>query len=345
MRTIGISNKTRYWQHYVFSHPPVGYRYKRGWDVPWHRTPVSNWFVLHTKWFALPWKFDLFHTYNGILVNDRPWVVEVESHFPRFGPMQQTHPLYRWGLRRLAGRDCKWIIYTSDHARLNNMDKLTAAGVDPTKLKVVYRAVEQYEPLPMERQAFTIIFAGNGFYRKGGVELLKAFQRLDRADARLVLVSSLEVDWAVRPDAATVSWVERTIREDPRIELHSQLPHHSVMQLMRRAHVFVSTTYADPFNNTVLEAMGARLPIISSRTSSIPEMVQDGGNGWLLDVAGIPGDTIADQIAARLGQLMDDPALLERMGIQSHRIVREKFDIRVRNERLKELYDMALDGR
>jgi len=27
MRVIGISNKTRYWQHYCFSNPPDGYRY------------------------------------------------------------------------------------------------------------------------------------------------------------------------------------------------------------------------------------------------------------------------------------------------------------------------------
>ncbi|MBL8000649.1 MAG: glycosyltransferase family 4 protein [Flavobacteriales bacterium] len=344
MRVVGISNKTRYWQHYVFSNPPEGYRYTRGLDMPWHMLRTRQQFLLHTKCF-LPLKHvDLYHTYNSVVANHRPWVIEVESYLPRYKPMRESHPLFKWGQRRLAGDDCKWLVFTSENTFRMNRDKLVAAGVDPAKMVVVYRAVEQYLPGVKDASRFTILFAGNGFYRKGGVELLKAFQRLERPDARLVIVSTLEVDWGVEPDAATVAWAERTIQEDPRIELHRGLPHDGVLQLMRKAHVFASTTFADPFNNTVLEAMGARLPVISSQVSSIPEIVEDGRNGWLLDVTGRASDAIADELAEKLRRLMDDQALLRHMGEQSFQVVREKFDIEVRNRRIKELYDRALGG-
>lgn len=342
MRVVGISNRTRYWQHYCFSNPPEGYRYSRMVDIPWHVLRVERQFLAHTKLFFPVKPADLYHTYNSVVANHRPWVIEVESYLPRYKPMSEQNPLFRWGLRRLADPDCKWLLFTSHHTLGLNRDKLAAAGVDPAKMTVIYRAVEQYLPGAKDPGRFTILFAGNGFYRKGGVELLKAFQRLGRPDAQLWIVSSLEVDWGVFPSADDIAWAERTIAEDPRITLHRGLPHAGLLQLMRKAHVFVSTTFSDPFNNTILEAMGAQLPVICSATSSLPEVVQEGRNGWLLPVADVPSDTIADRIGDHLRQLMDDPALLARMGEESLAVVREKFDLRVRNQRLMDLYDRAL---
>jgi glycosyltransferase involved in cell wall biosynthesis len=339
MRIVGISHKTRYWQHYAFSNPPDGYRYSRMVDVPWHVLGVRDQFLAHTKFFLPVKHADLYHTYNSVVANHRPWVIEVESYLPRYKPMRETHPLFKWGQRRLAGSDCKALIFTSRHTLGMNRDKLAAVGVDPSKMQVIYRAVEQYQPGEKDPAHFTILFAGNGFYRKGGIELLKAFKRLGRADVRLVIVSTLEVDWGITPSPDDIAFAERTIAGDDRITLHRGLGHAALLQLMRKAHVFASTTFADPFNNTVLEAMGAQLPVISSRVSSIPEIVDHDRNGWLLEVEGRASDAIADELAGRLRQLMDDPVLLQRMGGESLAVVRERFDLRVRNAALRKLYD------
>ncbi|MCB9166347.1 MAG: glycosyltransferase family 4 protein [Flavobacteriales bacterium] len=342
MRVVGISNKTRYWQYYAFNNPPEGYRYSRMVDVPWHMLKVRQQFLLHTKCF-LPFKHaDLFHTYNSVVANQRPWVIEVESYLPRYRPMRESHPFFRWGQRRLASNDCKWLIFTSENTARMNRDHLVSFGVDPAKMTVVYRAVEQYRPDAKAPGRFTILFAGNGFYRKGGVELLKAFRQLGGDDIELWIVSTMEVDWGVLPGPDVIAWTERTIADDPRIRLHRGIPHWKLVQLMRKAHVFVSTTFSDPFNNTILEAMGAQLPVICSDVSSLPEIVQQDRNGWLLPVEGRESDAIAEEIATRLRLLRDDPALLARMGVASLDVVRERFDLRVRNARLAELYDSAL---
>ncbi|MCB0793797.1 MAG: glycosyltransferase family 4 protein [Flavobacteriales bacterium] len=342
MRIVGISNKTRYWQHYAFNNPPDGYRYSRMVDMPWHMLKVRNQFLAHTKYFLPTKPADIFHTYNSVVVNRRPWVIEVESYLPRYRPMPETHPLFRWGLRRLASDDCKWLLFTSRNTFDMNREALIKAGVDERKMAVVYRAVEQYRPAEKDPGTFTVLFAGNGFYRKGGVELLKAFRRLDRKELRLWIVSTMEVDWGIFPEQATIDMAERMVAEDDRISVHRGIPHWKVLQLMRKADLFVSTTFSDPFNNTVLEAMGAQLPVISSNVSSIPEIVEHERNGWLLEVDGRESDEIAAEIAERMGQLMDDRNLLARMAAASLEVVREKFDIRVRNKRMKEIYDSAL---
>lgn len=341
MRTVGISNRTRYWQQYVFSQPPEGYRYQRMFDIPWHTLKVKQQFLAHTKLFFPGRHADLYHTYNSVVANRAPWVIEVESKLPRYDPWDERNALYRWGLRQLASSDCKALIFTSRNTLDMNRQRLVDRGIDPSKMHVIYRAVEQYSPIRPAGAPFTVLFAGNAFYRKGGVELLKAFLRLGRSDARLEIVSTLEVDWGVKPDAETIAWAERTIADDPRISLQRGLPHRALIERMRHADVFVTTTFADPFNNTVLEAMATGCPIISSRTSSIPEIVQEGRNGYLVDVDR-SSDEIAETIAEHLQRFFDDQALRSGFSAASLEVVRERFDIAVRNAQLKALYDKAL---
>ena len=342
MRVIGISNKTRYWQEYAFRNAPEGYRYERMLDIPWHVLRVQNQFLAHTKLFFPLRRADIYHTYNGIVVNRAPWVIEVESYLPRYRPMPDDHRLAKWALRRLASHDCKAILFSSEHTARMNRERLAQAGVDLAKTAVLYRAVEHYRAAERPTDVFNVLFVGNGFYRKGGVELLKAFQQLKRPEARLRIISSMEVDWAVMPTDEQVRWVEHTISGDARIQWDRGLPHAEVVQCMRRSHVFVNTTFGDTFNNAVMEAMGCQLPVIGSRVSALPEMIEDGSNGWMIAVHDQNSERIASELHQKLERLMDDPGLVRSMGERSMAIARSKFDLRARNAGLLAIYDKAL---
>jgi glycosyltransferase involved in cell wall biosynthesis len=189
-----------------------------------------------------------------------------------------------------------------------------------------------------------VLFAGNGFYRKGGVELLKAFQALGRADARLEIISTLEVDWGVRPAEATIRATEQAIAADPRIRLLRGLPHDQLVQRMRKADLFVSTTFRDPFNNTVLEAMACGLPVICSDTGALPEVVDDGLSGRVMPVQGRAPEDIAEEVRHWMAMLMDDEALRLQMGAVGRRIAEERFSLQARNAALTAIYERALKG-
>lgn len=344
MRTVGISHKTRYWQEYCFNHPPEGYSYRRAWDIPWHVMGVRSEFLANTKLFLQGPGVDLYHTYNGVVANARPWVVEVESYMPRYQLLPRESKRYRWALRRLASRHCRHVIFTSGWAMEMNKQHLELAGVDPAKMSVVYRAVEGHPALRQNDGPFIILFAGNGFYRKGGVELLKAFKQLGRSDARLVIISRVEVDWGIFPDPEVIAWAERTIAETPGITLMRQLPHDAVIEQMQRAHLFVGTTFADPFNNTVLEAMACGLPVICSDVGALPEVAVHDEGAHVLPVEGRESDELAEEIAGLIRALMDDPARHAVMEAVNRSVVREKFSLKVRNAALSALYDIALAG-
>jgi glycosyltransferase involved in cell wall biosynthesis len=71
----------------------------------------------------------------------------------------------------------------------------------------------------------------------------------------------------------------------------------------------------------------------------MPEIVEEERNGFLLDIQNLTRTAIGESIAEKIEMLKSDSGLLERMSIASEAIAREKFDINVRNERLKKVYD------
>jgi glycosyltransferase involved in cell wall biosynthesis len=78
----------------------------------------------------------------------------------------------------------------------------------------------------------------------------------------------------------------------------------------------------DGLPNVVLEALGMSRPVVGSRVSAIPEVLVEGETGFLV----APGD--ANELAAKLGLLLDDPTLAARLGRQGRmRIVRD-FDVK-----------------
>ncbi|OGH95159.1 MAG: hypothetical protein A2039_09710 [Candidatus Melainabacteria bacterium GWA2_34_9] len=88
---------------------------------------------------------------------------------------------------------------------------------------------------------------------------------------------------------------------------------------------------------SILEAMSSGLPIISTPVGGTPEAVEDGVNGFLIQ----PGDYKA--LAEKIDLLASNKELREQMGQESFRIAKEKFDINIIINQLKELYEEVLE--
>jgi glycosyltransferase involved in cell wall biosynthesis len=73
--------------------------------------------------------------------------------------------------------------------------------------------------------------------------------------------------------------------------------------------------------NVLIEAMAMKLPVISTRSGAIPELVEDGVTGILVP----PGD--APSLADAIERLLGDPALSGRLAVAARRSVEERFDI------------------
>ncbi|MDT4878571.1 N-acetyl-alpha-D-glucosaminyl L-malate synthase [compost metagenome] len=85
--------------------------------------------------------------------------------------------------------------------------------------------------------------------------------------------------------------------------------------------MFCLTSRAEGVPIAVFEAGAIGLPVVSTNVGSLREVIEDGVSGYLVDRA---GDT-AGAIAARLGQLAEQPALRQHLGAQLQKRVLNDF--------------------
>ncbi|MDX1643780.1 MAG: glycosyltransferase, partial [Thermoanaerobaculia bacterium] len=101
---------------------------------------------------------------------------------------------------------------------------------------------------------------------------------------------------------------------DDVVELRNSVRHDDLPRWYRRAAVFAMPAQVlddgnrDGIPNVLLEAMACGTPVVASRVSSIPEVVEDGRTGLLVP----PRDPAA--LADAIGRLLDDPLLAAEIG-------------------------------
>ena len=101
--------------------------------------------------------------------------------------------------------------------------------------------------------------------------------------------------------------------------------------------IFVFPTHDDAFPLVILEAMRSGLPIVSSDGGSIPEMVIDGVNGFIID----PKDI--EMITDRVLKLSRDPQLRIKMGSAAREMYEKKYTIASYQKRLEQGLNFFLE--
>ncbi len=104
-----------------------------------------------------------------------------------------------------------------------------------------------------------------------------------------------------------------------------------VAGFLRTLDLFVLPSHNEGMGRAVVEAMASGLPIVATRVSGLPDLVQEGENGCLVPVRR------PDLLAACLEKVLSDPSGMDRMG-QASRSRAHAFSSRVMYERLERLY-------
>ena len=100
-----------------------------------------------------------------------------------------------------------------------------------------------------------------------------------------------------------------------------------------------TTAVAELFGLVVIEAMACGTPVIVSRTTSLPELVEEGRTGWIVP----PAD--ADALRRRLQETHANPALAAALGAAARQAVIERFTWRATADRCIDAYRRALAAR
>jgi len=88
---------------------------------------------------------------------------------------------------------------------------------------------------------------------------------------------------------------------------------------MKNCYCLVIPSLSEGLPRVLLEAMALQKPVIASRVGGIPDLIQDGQNGFLVE----PGN--AEELAEKLRILLRDRSLAIEMGKQGRELVQSKF--------------------
>jgi glycosyltransferase involved in cell wall biosynthesis/nucleoside-diphosphate-sugar epimerase len=109
-----------------------------------------------------------------------------------------------------------------------------------------------------------------------------------------------------------------------------------VPQLLAQSQIFVLSTHYEGLPISILEAMRAGLPIIATNVNGIPEQVVDGKTGLLVERQDVDG------LAAAITNLVDNPALAQKMGYEGMEKLQREFTIDEMVASTKALYQSVI---
>lgn len=202
------------------------------------------------------------------------------------------------------------------------------------RIRTVYNPVIlPARPTPFrERDPLTLLFLGRLGERKGTYDLLHAIQRLQHrfSEVKLLLGGDGDIE-KVRALAAALG-ISRNV------ELLGWVGSERKRELLARCAVYVLPSYNEGLPMSVLEAMAAGLPIVSTTVGGIPEAVRDGVEGFIAAA----GDL--DALTANLRKLLDAEQLRERMGDAARARVEREFSSTGVLPRIETIYRSYLES-
>jgi glycosyltransferase involved in cell wall biosynthesis len=227
--------------------------------------------------------------------------------------------------------DARFVIAISEYNRGVLLDSCPGARVE-----VVHCGVDTDRYAwrgPGERAPDRVVCVASLFEKKGHLDLIDALGLL--AERRPGVVLELVGDGPER-DRIVERARERGVAE--RVSLLGALSAEDVRARLAEARAFALPSIRLPSGRmegipvALMEAMASGVPVVATRISGIPELVQHDVTGLLVE----PHDPAG--LAAALDSLLSDETLAAELALNGRRLVEGSFNLEVEARRLGDLF-------
>lgn len=208
--------------------------------------------------------------------------------------------------------------------------RLRALARDESKIQLAYHGLDlaRFPPPPARLSVrdggspddpVVITSVGRAVAKKGYDDLLSALALLpDSLHWRFRHIGGGDLLAQLKRQAAELGIADR-------IDWLGPQPQSRVLEILREADIFALTCKVAPdgdrdgLPNVLMEAQSQRVPVLATTVAAIPELVQDGQTGLLVE----PGNVA--QIAAALTRFAREPETRQRIGLAGETRVRSTF--------------------
>ncbi|WP_160665899.1 glycogen synthase [Pseudarthrobacter sp. ATCC 49987] len=311
------------------------------------------------------------------LVHSHTWYANMAGHIasllhgiPHVLSAHSLEPLRPWKAEQLGGGYAvsSWVEKTAYEAAAAiiavsegmRQDILRSyPEVDPAKVKVVHNGIdvslwnrdegdEVIRGLGIDPERPSVVFVGRNTRQKGVPYLLRAAAKLP-ADVQLVLCLGAADTPELAAETARLIEQLQTQRSGV-ILVERMLPRNELIQVLSHATAFACPSIYEPLGIVNLEAMACGAAVVASATGGIPEVVQHGETGLLVDIeqvtdgTGTPLDPekFVTEFAAALTEVVSDPDRARAMGQAGRRRAEEHFSWESITETTLEVYRSVL---
>ncbi len=189
--------------------------------------------------------------------------------------------------------------------------------------------LEDYPYTEPSKESASFIFVGRLLAEKGVNEFIAAAKIIKNSfpEVKFVLLGGLDEE---NPGGLSSSRLSHLMREGTVIH-----PGHveNVQEWLQQASVFVLPSYREGVPRSTQEAMAIGRAIITTDVPGCRETVVDGVNGFFVK------PWSPDDLAEKMKKFIENPELSVSMGIESHKMAREKFDAAEVNSRLVDFFE------
>jgi glycosyltransferase involved in cell wall biosynthesis len=142
---------------------------------------------------------------------------------------------------------------------------------------------------------------------------------------RLLVEAGHDVHWTIQGSGPDQERLQRAWSTRSNVEWREARPLVEVLQLYQKNDVFILPSRSEGLPVTLLEAGAAGVvPVVSDLPSGIPDVVEEGVNGFRVTVGDVQG------FSERIGTLDDDRELLKTMGREIRQRVSRDFEVTTR---------------
>jgi glycosyltransferase involved in cell wall biosynthesis len=243
---------------------------------------------------------------------ERPWSWSLTMH----GPFE-FFDVSRYRLAEKLRR-VRFVVCISDYARSQLMALSPPEIWDRLHVIHVGIPIEQFTRNAVadpSRGDSTILFIGRQVAVKGQPVLLEAAALLAERGYKVNVI--LAGEGPLRP---MLEHFAEQLGLAPQVSFPGAVGQEEIHDLYAGATIFCLPSFAEGIPGVLMEAMAMEIPVVSTRITGVPELIDDGRTGLLV----APGRT--DQLADALERLFLDPALCQKMGSAAREKVVSEFN-------------------
>ena len=184
--------------------------------------------------------------------------------------------------------------------------------------KAFFDLTEKRVAIAPIRDSVNILFVAAITPRKGLHILVEAFKRLAPKYPSIQLTVVGIWDWA--PDYVKAqSAVCRELQAQGRVVFTGGVSRERLIRAFDEADIFVLPSFSESAPMVISQAMCVGLPIVTTRVGGIPEMIEQGVTGAMLEA----GDV--DSLTAELSRLIEDPVARQELATAAKKVGFQRY--------------------